>query len=65
MQKIAQALAVTLLLAGCAPSPAPQVKLLPDVSCRLPVVTWSPDDSPETVTEIRRLAAARARMCKR
>jgi type IV pilus biogenesis protein CpaD/CtpE len=57
------AFSILLMLAGCASTPAPQVKLLPDASCRLPVVTWSADDTPETIDEIRRLASVRAKLC--
>lgn len=60
-EKVA-AVILLLTLAGCA-QPAPQVSILPDASCRLPAVSWTPDDSPETVTEVRRLNAARARLC--
>ena len=55
---------LAVLLAGCA-QPAPQVKLLTDASCRLPAVTWSPDDTSQTVTEVRRQAAARRSLCKK
>jgi hypothetical protein len=59
------AIAVLLLaLSGCVKS-APKVAILPDASCRLPAVTWSVDDTPETIDKVRRLAAARAKLCRK
>jgi len=61
-QKVALAALLLLTLAACE-QPKPEVSILPDASCRMPVVSWSPSDSTETINEVRRLAAARARLC--
>jgi hypothetical protein len=64
VQKVAAAFLLLAALAAC-DQPKPEVSILPDASCRMPAVTWSIDDSKETVMEIRRLAAARAKLCGR
>jgi hypothetical protein len=63
-EKVAIA-ALLLALSGCAQSQPPKVAILPDASCRLPAVTWSANDTPETIDEVRRLAAVRAKLCKK
>jgi hypothetical protein len=64
VQKVAAALLLLLTLAAC-DQPKPEVSILPDASCRMPAVSWEPTDSIETINEIRRLAAARAKLCGR
>jgi type IV pilus biogenesis protein CpaD/CtpE len=51
------------MLSGCAQSQPPKVAILPDASCRLPVVTWSVDDTPETIDAARAAYAARVKLC--
>lgn len=61
-QGFEKSIAIVLVLAGCA-APAPKAALLPDASCRLPKVTWAPEDTSQTIKEVRELAAARAKLC--
>ena len=53
-----------MILSGCAEQTRPvEVRLAQNSACQLPSVSWEPQDSPQTITEIRRLAAARAKLC--
>lgn len=63
------ALLAVVLLAGCATTPPPppqQVRVLTDTRCRSDSeITWSKNDTPETIDKIRRHNGGYRGQCKR
>ena len=60
-------LAIALISSGCAPATPPvEVTVATDVSCRVyRVITWSPDDTRQTIAEVRTHNAKHRTLCAR